>query len=304
MMELMTGASLALRGWFLALMVMPAPLADAGGRDVAVVVRADVPVYGRFAERFQAACDCAARVVALQGDPNRVADEVRAMRPGAVLAVGRSGLRLVAGRLGDLPLVHALTLNPQTLLPPGLGGAPGAPLNVASGPSLALLKRISPRIQRVAVVHDPRRTSVAEAARAARDLGMELEAFAVSDVSGALQAARKAMAGADAVLLLPDRTALVPEVLDHILLQGLERRIPVIGFADKHVRRGALLARSATPDQVALEAARLVERVLAGDRRPTLGPRDLSLALNLRTAARLGLTVPDDVRRGAHLLVR
>ena len=304
MIDGITGAFAALRGFLLALMVMPAPAVDAGGRDVAVLVRREVPVYERFAERFAEACDCSARVVDAGGDPDEAADAVRALRPGAVVAVGRSGLRLAVDKLADLPLIHALALNPQTLLTPALSATPGAPLNVSPAESLALLKRLAPRVRTVAVVHDPERTRVNEADRAARELGLELQVRRVSDVSGALRAADQALATADAVLLVPDRTALRPEVLDHVLLRGLERRVPVVGFAAKHVRRGALLAVSVTPEQVAVEAARLAEQRLAGVVGPELGRRRLNLSLNLRTAARLGLQVPEDLRRRADDLIR
>lgn len=304
MIDGFTGAFAVLRGWLLALMVMPAGPVDAGGRDVAVLVRREVPVYERFAERFSQACDCSARIVDAAGDPDAVADAVRALRPGAVVAVGRSGLRLAVDKLADLPLIHALTLNPQTLLPPALSATPGAALNVSPAESLALLRQLAPRARTVAVVHDPRRTQVADAQRAARELGLDLQVRAVEDVGGALRAMDQALATADAVLLVPDRTALRPEVLDHVLLRGLERRIPVVGFAGKHVRRGALLALSVTPEQVAVEAARLAEQRLAGVVAPTLGRRRLKLSLNLRTAARLGLAVPDELRRRADELIR
>ena len=304
MIDGFSGAFMALRGWFLALLIMPAGPVDAGGRDVAVLVRKQVPVYERFADRFAQACDCSARLIDISGDPNDVADAVRALRPGAVVAVGRSGLRLAVERLADLPLIHALVLNPQTLLPSGLSATPGAPLNVSPAESLALLRRIAPRVRTVAVVHDPRRTRVDGAARAARDLGLSLVVTPVEDVSGALKAVDDALETADAILLVPDRTALRPEVLDHVLLRGLERRVPVVGFAAKHVRRGALLALSVTPEQVAVEAARLAERRLAGELAPVLGRRRLNLSLNLRTAARLGLQVPEDLRQRADDLVR
>ncbi len=303
-MDGLTGAFVALRGWLLALMVMPAGVVDAGGRDVAVLVRREVPVYQRFAERFAEACDCSARLVEAGGDPDAAADAVRALRPGAVVAVGRSGLRLAVDKLADLPLIHALALNPQTLLPPTLSATPGAPLNVSPAESLALLRRLSPRVRTVAVVHDRSQTRVDDAHRAARELGLELQVHEVEDAAGAFRAADKALKTADAVLLVPDRTALRPEVLDHVLLRGLERRVPVVGFAAKHVRRGALLALSVTPEQVAVEAARLAEQRLSGVLAPTLGRRRLNLSLNLRTAARLGLQVPDDLQRRADDLIR
>ncbi len=232
------------------------------------------------------------------------ADAVRAMRPGAVVAVGRSALRMAAERLGDLPLLHALTLHPDTVLPATLAGMPGASLNADPARSLEVLRRLAPSVRRVAVIHDPRRTPVVDVVRAARSLGLEPDIRPVSDVSGALKAGAEALVTADAILLVPDRTALREEVLDHLLLQGLERRVPVVGFARKHVRRGALLALSATPEGVAVEVARLTERVLAGDSSPRAGRRRLHLSLNLRTAARLGLVVPEDVRRRADDLVR
>lgn len=304
MIDGLTGAFAALRGFMLMLLVMPAGPVDAGGRDVAVLVRREVPVYERFAQQFAQACDCSARVMDVGGAPDQVADAVRALRPGAVVAVGRSGLRLAVDKLADLPLIHALVLNPESLLPPGLSASPGAPLNVSPAESLGLLRKLAPRVRTVAVVHDPSQSRVDDAERAARELGLELQVRRVEDAVGALRAMDEALGSADAILLIPDRTALRSEVLDHVLLRGLERRVPVVGFAAKHVRRGALLALAVTPEQVAIEAARLAEQRLAGVVAPQLGRRRLALSLNLRTAARLGLQVPDELRRRADDLIR
>ena len=292
--------------WFLGLLLLPLPLADAGGRDVVVLLREDVPVYARFAERFAAACDCNARRVRLGDDAVEVAGRVRALRPGAVVAVGRSGLRAASGHLADLPLLHALVVNPSSILPPGAKPLPGAPLDVDPGEALAALTRVAPEVRRVAIVHDPSLTAAAaaDAVRAAKKLGLTLDVREVADAGRAAAALDDVTRRADAVLLLPDRTVLRPELLDHLLLLALERRVPVVGIAEKHVRRGALLALSVRPEDVAVEVAGLVEQVLSGERSPTLPRRRLRLHLNLRTAARLGLTVPDEVRKQAVDLIR
>ena len=291
--------------WFL-MLVLPLPVADAGERDVVVLLREGVPVYERFADRFSRACDCNARRVALGDSEAEAATRARSLRPGARVAVGRSGLDAAMRLLPDLPLVHALVVNPDTAGPAGGPPRPGAPLDVDPGEGLAVLRQLAPGVRRVAVVHDPARTAsaVADARRAADRLGLTLDVQAVSDAAAAAAALDAATRSADAVLLLPDRTVLAPELLDHLLLQAFERRVPVVGFAEKHVRRGALLALSVSPEDVGVEVAGLVERVLSGERNPGLQRRRLRLHLNLRTAARLGLPVSQSLQRQAADLIR
>jgi putative ABC transport system substrate-binding protein len=297
-----------MRNLFLALMLLPVGPAGAGPRDVAVLVRFEVPVYARFADRFARACDCRVRIIRLGDDPAAAAREVRAAEPGAVMAVGRSGLRAAIDHLGDLPLVHGMVVNPWTVMPRGHAGAASAPLNISPSHALTVLRRLSPGVRKVGVIHDPSLTgpAAAEARRAATAMGMALEVREAGDVAAALKAVDELLTISDAILLLPDRTVGRPEVIDHLLLKSLEQRVPVVGLAEKHVRRGALFALSITVDDLAVEAARLAERVLAGERPPGKDPmrRKTTLHLNLRTADRLGLTVPPDVRREAAVLLR
>ena len=306
MIETASALVLSLRSWFLALLLLPTPPAGAGGRDVAVLVRGDVPVYARFAERFRRACDCSARRVELGSDPGAAAEAVRALMPGAVVAVGRSGLRAARTHLPDVPVVHAMVVNPWSVAGSAGRVGPGVPVNVDPEESLAVLQQLVPGARTVVVVSDPAVTGPgAQAAdRAARRLGLTLDVRRVHDVAAAPKALEGALPTADAVLLLPDRTVLRPEFLDHLLLRCLEHRIPVIGLSALHVRRGALFALAVTPDDVAVDTARVVERLLGGERAPVLDRRRLSLHLNQRTADRLGLVLPEAVLRRAATVVR
>ncbi len=306
MIPALTEVVASLPGWFFTLLLLPAPPAEAAGRDVAVLLREEVPVYRRFADRFVRTCECSARRVALGTDPAAAAAEVRSLRPAAVVAVGRSGLQAASRHLTDLPLIHALVVNPHLVVPEGAPPPPGAPLDVDPAESLALLAELAPQARRVAVVHDPSLTApaAAAAARAATRLGLTLDVRTATDAAGALRAVGEVLPAADAVLLLPDRTVLRPEILDHLLLQALERRVPVMGLSERHVRRGALFSLSVAPEDVAVEAATLIEGLLAGESRPPPGRRRLRLHLNLRTAGRLGLQVPDTVRHRAAGVVR
>ena len=171
---------------------------------------------------------------------------------------------------------------------------------------LELLKAIAPGLRRVwAVYHADDHSSVAAAGRAqevAALLKLEVVAQAVrtrEEMVGQLRGVRPGDG-----LLVPTAVALnIPG-----LMVNLERanRVPAVAHSAFWVRAGNVLGYGSDHHADGVQAARLVAKILRGARPqdiPVEGANRIELAVNLKTARHLGLTVPRDVlARADHVI--
>lgn len=233
-------------------------------------------------------------------NPPEVSANLQRHNVRVAIALGRSGLRL-AKQL-------------QQIDTPGVGMLIGAVVTVSEADvhdltvaSLApdpveLLNHLSnfrPNIKRVFVVYDPNQNRwmlhLAKVAATAR--GIELHAFEVSDLRGAMQRYQSILASMDAhsdALWLPLDTVSVNDtiVLPFVLQEAWTRNLVVFSSNLEHVRRGALFALY--PNELAAGhhlAELALQQIQTGKTKPgkVLALRNALLAVNVRTAAHVGI---------------
>lgn len=229
--------------------------------------------------------------------------ELRRRDAGAVVALGRHGLKLassldkqwgvVAGGVLSVPESEARDFSVHSLAP---------------DPALlfARLKTMMPAARRVLVVYDPRQNDwlIRLARDAAKVQGLELQAWEASDLKTAVRQYREAFASVDPkkdVLWLPQDSSTVDEsvVLPMVLEESWGRGLTVFSSSVGHVKRGVLFALY--PDNAELGRA-LGRAAMAfpasGASAPAHGVsplKEVLLAVNTRTANHLGLNL--DARR-------
>jgi putative ABC transport system substrate-binding protein len=244
-----------------------------------------------------------------------LAAEVVRREPDVIVVWGTEFTQTVRRVTPTIPIVFALADRPvemglvANLARPG-GNVTGlTTLSFElSAKRLELLKEALPKLTRVAALHapDPRVTStLKEMASAARSLGIRLqplEARGSEDFDRAF--AEMAREQADAVVLLP--TALSPTLGARIADLALKRRLPAIGQGREFVAAGALMAYAANWTDIARRAATFVDKVLKGAKPadlPVEQPTKFELAINLKTAKALGLTIPPSLLQRADQVI-
>ena len=167
-----------------------------------------------------------------------------------------------------------------------------------AGKRLALLKELIPRIARVAVLWNPDdptvHLSVEETKAAAAKLALTLQVLETRD-TGAIDGAVLAAANerTQALLLMP--TPLYDGRAEHIAELAMRKRLPTLYFSKHAVKLGILMSYG--PDLAATirRQAYFVDRILKGAKPtdlPVEQPTRFELAVNLKTAQALGLTIP------------
>lgn len=267
--------------------------------------RGPVAAYERPIASFRDAIDREVHVIDLRGQARgargkAVGDLLAAARPPLIFAVGAEALGLVRARTSGVPIVFAMVIDYKRHPKARGDSVTGVALEVAPDVQLTQLKIFAPAVRRIGVIHSRQKAAlVAEAARAAKELGLTLRAVAVDGPSG-VGAAWKTLAGkVDALWMLPD-----PGAIDAARFQLLKAatqvaKIPFIGFSDKFVEAGCLLSLSADYEAIGAQAGVLAARILDGEVRPgnhpVEAPIGTALSVNLDTAALIGLELDDTV---------
>jgi ABC-type uncharacterized transport system substrate-binding protein len=169
---------------------------------------------------------------------------------------------------------------------------------------LEMLKQIVPTLSRVAILWQPGSLSeeafqrmLKDTEARARSLGIQIqvvEAKEVTDFDGAFAAMVKERAEALIVMINP----MYNLQRRHIIERADKHRLPAIYEWKEFVQSGGLLSYGADVQDVYRRAAGFVDKILKDAKPadlPVEGPVRFDVAVNLKTAKALGLTIPQSI---------
>jgi putative ABC transport system substrate-binding protein len=280
----------------------------AGASEVAILKSADLAAYNQAVAGFKAAMPPSTTFVEydMQGDVGRgqkLARKIRASDATLLLAVGVKAARVAKLEIVDIPVLFCMVLDPakHDLKAPNMTGIR---LEVPLDRQFSAMRSVLPSLKRIGVLYDPEKTGrlVDEARLLAKSIGLELVAKQVGTEKELPAALRALLSQVEALWLVPDSTVLTEDSLKFVLGTALDFNVPVIGFSSELVRSGALVGLSVHYEDVGRQAGLMAKKILTDQSSPfatTLPPDRLRLALNLKTAKFLGITVPPEVVNNA-----
>ena len=234
------------------------------------------------------------------------AAELVALAPDLILATGSPTVAALQQATRSVPIVFVNVADPvgagfvDGLARPG-GNITGFALYEysMSGKFLELLKEIAPRVTRVGVLRDPAiaagsgQLGVIQAL--APSFGVELTPIGVRETGeierGISAIARKPNGG---LIVTGSPLAIIHREL--IIALAARHRLPAVYFYRFFVREGGLISYGPDSIDPYRRAAGYVDRILKGEKPadlPVQAPTKFELAINVKTARTLGLTVPD-----------
>jgi len=228
-----------------------------------------------------------------------------ALKPDVLFTGGKAGALAAQVATKTIPIVIVTPENPvvsglaNTIARPG-GNVTGTWLlgdDALVGKRLELLRLAVPIVARVGVLANPDDPSdsltVAQLPAAARALNMAFEVFEVRDVARLdVVSAQIIGAGVQALVVGPGPTFFSPE----ITALAARLRLPAMYAFRYFVDVGGLLSYGPNLHDVYRQSARLVARILKGERPADLPielPTRYELIVNLKTAKALGSTISD-----------
>jgi putative ABC transport system substrate-binding protein len=222
-----------------------------------------------------------------------------------------AGQRATTGT--DMPIVFAPLTDPvgagiiQSLTQPG-GNLTGIMLGMQEDRRLDWLLKADPTIKQIYIPYNSNDRSPMLAleivSEAASKLGVEIVTREARNAEEIVTATENIPETADAVFILPDSlvTTGIPDFVKATKELGLPLSVP----SAEQVEQGALISFSSGLFSSGEQAARLAGQILKGAKPADL-PVEMSevvLLINLQTAEAIGLEIPDDVIRDAHIIIR
>jgi putative ABC transport system substrate-binding protein len=244
------------------------------------------------------------RVGGAPGTVPRAAAELVASRVDVIVAAGNPAISAAQRATTEIPIV-IISSDPiaakhvSSLARPG-GNMTGRSLLASElgTKRLELLKEAAPGLFRVAVMfsadNPSGRRNLTQAQEVAPALGLEILPVAVGREQGfekALAMAAEKRAGA--ALLLSQGQTVNPDADFNAAI--LKHRLPTMFTSKSFVAGGGLMSYGPDVAAVYRDAALHVDRILKGAKPgdlPVEAPTKFELAINLKTAAALGLTIP------------
>ena len=167
-----------------------------------------------------------------------------------------------------------------------------------SGKWLELLKQIAPGMTRAAVIRDPSITSgtgqFAALQAVAPSLGVELTPVDARDASGIEQNIAGFARGSNCGLIVTASPSAFRR-RELIIAPAARHRLPAVYPIRAFVASGGLISYGTDEIEQQYRAAGYVDRILKGEKPadlPVQAPTKYQLAINLKTAKALGLTIP------------
>lgn len=243
----------------------------------------------------------------------RLAEELIALKPDILLAVGTPSVEELRQRTTTIPIVFAVFTDPvsqgfvQNLAHPG-GNITGftdydGPL---AGKWLEMLTQVTPKVSRAFVVYNPSTAPFAPLMLrtiedAARTLLVTVEAAPVHDAASIAALASRRDGG---LLILPDFFTMANRA--QLLAAIAEARVPAVFWSRSFIDEGGLMSYSTDSTEQLRRAADYIDRILAGAQAgelPVQNPTKFELVINLKTARALGVTLPPSLLATANEVI-
>ena len=175
---------------------------------------------------------------------------------------------------------------------------------------LEKLKQVDPKVRGIVAVTDPKdpnsATLLAKATTAARALGFQLverRATTEADLRGVFASIKTG--STDAVFLVSP--TLQVKFQSVAIAESLKRHLAYESVVRQWVERGALLSYGPIYPIIGQEAAQYIAKILKGAKPadlPVVELTQVELAINLKTARTVGVTVPQSILDVADFVVR
>ena len=243
-----------------------------------------------------------------EGNPDRLpelAAQLVRQKVDVIVAISPPEIRAATQATGTIPIVMLGTpVDPvaagfvASLARPG-GNVTGLTTLGAElhGKRLELLKEVSPRISRVAILWPlpQQKQEMNQIERAGQVLGIQIQSFTV----GSLDELEKAFAAIskqrpNALLVAVSRLLITHR--ERIIDFAIKRRLPAMYDSSWYfVESGGLMSYGADWNEMFRRAAVHVDKILKGTRPadiPVEQPMKFEFVINLNTAKKIGLTIP------------
>lgn len=234
--------------------------------------------------------------------------------PDVIVAISTPSAQSVAVATTEIPIVFSAVTDPVAaklvadLDRPG-GNITGVSDLVPIAKHLALIKGLVPEHRRIGVLYNPGEVNsvaiIHQLAEAAETMNIEIVEAVAPRSADVLAAGRSLVGRVDAIYVPTDNT--VVSAFEAVVKVGIDAGIPVFAADTDSVERGAVAALGFNYYDVGRQTGAIVRDILDGADPATIPVRfidKMQLHLNLASAERMGVEIPDEMIAGAAQVYR
>ena len=247
----------------------------------------------------------------VKGDPKAVEEAARSLereKVNLIYAVSTAVTSGVKRATAEIPIVFAVGSDPVGAGLVDSFPKPGGRLTGVhylagdlTAKRLEILKATLPELRRVITFYDPSNEVALKAAKSAREAARQLRIEFVERHVASVEELRRgliALEARDADAYFHSNDAMVTSQSQFIIDTARAKKLPTMFQEPSLVAQGALVSYGVSYREVGRLSAKYVQRILTGTSPQNLPVESLSrvgLAVNVRTARELGVTIPQSL---------
>ena len=234
--------------------------------------------------------------------------------PDLIIAIATPSAQTVAAATKTIPLVFSAVTDPVGAKLVSNWEKPGGNVTGVSDMSpipahLKLVKDLKPDTKRLGVVYNPGETNSVSLVKMVEEeapkLEMTVKVAAATKSGEVLQAARSLVGKVEAIYIPTDNT--VVSAFEAVVKVGKDAKIPVFAGDTDSVPRGAVAALGFNYYDIGIQTGNVAAKILNGAKPgdiPVSLVSKLELAVNLKSASAMGVTIPDDMIAKAKKVIK
>lgn len=231
-----------------------------------------------------------------------------------ILAIATPAAQAAAQATNKIPILITAVTDPvaaglvKSIEKPGTNVTGTSDLNPVDK-QLELISKFAPKAKRVGIIYNAGETNslvqVNLAKEAAGKLGFTIVEATVSNPSGVYEAAQSLVGRVDAIYVPTDNT--VVSALESVVKVAEASKIPLIVGEEDSVRRGGIATIGIDYYQLGRQTGKMAFQILKAGVKPEELPIEyqekMSLVLNKKAAAAMGVTIPPELVKEAREVI-
>lgn len=231
-----------------------------------------------------------------------------------ILAIATPAAQAAAQATNKIPILITAVTDPvaaglvKSIEKPGTNVTGTSDLNPVDK-QLELISKFAPKAKRVGIIYNAGETNslvqVNLAKEAAGKLGFTIVEATVSNPSGVYEAAQSLVGRVDAIYVPTDNT--VVSALESVVKVAEASKIPLIVGEEDSVRRGGIATIGIDYYQLGRQTGKMAFQILKAGVKPEELPVEyqekMSLVLNKKAAAAMGVTIPPELVKEAREVI-
>lgn len=225
--------------------------------------------------------------------PEIVIQQILAENPDLVLVIGPQATMLAMEKIKKIPVIYSMVLDWREINNPNFTGVY---MNVPVRIKLEYLRKILPDAKRIGVIFSSKFDPVVNQILIdCNEMKYQLFARKVNSGKEFKDAFTDICGKIDLFLMVPDTKIYFKQSVKYLFLEGIRRRLPIIGLSSAFTKAGALASLESNYYESGKLAGSMALKIINGTKPNSIlpiKPEHAKLSINLLVAERLGILIP------------